>query len=194
MAMKKNILRRGFTLIELMITILAAIVLVIGISGMLAAGHKNYNNMFARVNSDVVRNSYEARSIFDSTVRRSVYEFVDLNTTHDNLVVYYYPNPSDLTTLGDYPTRYAMFYKAGTELKLQRGSFSGWPPPANPAPDSGDTVIAKNVTFVEFTIVGGSVRMSLTLDSTNNPGISNKLRTAKIDVTSTAIRFNKLPN
>jgi hypothetical protein len=192
--MKKHNIQNGFTLIELMITVLAVMVLVIGISGMLAAGHKGYNNMFARVTSDVVRNSYEARSIFDSVIRKSVYEFADLNTTRDTLVVYYYPNPSDLSTIGNYPTMYAMFYKSGKELKLQRGSFAGWPPPLPPSPGANDTVIAKNVTFVEFTITGASIRMSLTLDNTNEPTVPNKLRTAKIDVTTTAFRFNKLPN
>ena len=46
MTTRKQKIRRGLTLVELMITVLAVMILVVGISGILAAGHKNYNIMF----------------------------------------------------------------------------------------------------------------------------------------------------
>ena len=86
MSVKKKYFRSGLSLIELMITVLAAIVLVIGISGMLAAGHIRFNHMFARTTSEVIRNSYEARSIFDKIVRKSVYDYYD-QTSLNNITV-----------------------------------------------------------------------------------------------------------
>lgn len=190
MSEKKKQFRSGLTLIELIITVIAAIVLVIGISGMLAAGHKNFNHMFARTNSEVVRNSYEARSIFDKIVRKSVYEYHD-QMSSNNITVYYYSDPGNITTLGDYPDRYATFYLSGTDLMLQQGEV-GWPP-SPPTPGSGFK-IASNVTFAEFTIKGASIRMSLTLDDKDDPKVKSTLRKVKIEVTTTAIRHNRLPN
>ena len=192
MSEKKKQFRSGLTLIELMITILAVIVLVIGISGMLAAGHKNYNHMFARTNSEVVRNSYEARSIFDKIVRKSVYDYHNQSSSN-NITVYYYSDPGNIATLDTDPDRYATFYLSGTNLMLQTGELADdWPPP-NP-PISGGFSIASNVTFAEFTIKGDSIRMSLTIDDKDDPKVKSTLRKVKMEVTTTAIRHNRLPN
>src|SRR5512135_690841 len=125
MASKKNNLRSGFTLIELMVTVIAAIIVLIGISTMIAAGHRNFNTMYRRTTSDVVRNAYEARIIFDRIVRKSVFERADLASS-ENLVVYYYSDPANMS-LSVFPDRYAMFYKDGSVLRLQEGNCN-WPP------------------------------------------------------------------
>ena len=183
--------RSGTTLIELMVVLLAAIVLVIGISGMLAAGHIGYNNMFARATSEVVRNSYETRSIFDRIVRKSVYE-AHYQTSPSNITVYYFSDPGNPATLGNYPDRYATFYLSGTNLMLQQGEVTGWPPSSPPI--SGGYKIASNVTFAEFTVQGASICMSLTIDDKDDPTVKSKLRKVKIEVTTTAFRHNKLPD
>ncbi|MBN1975639.1 MAG: hypothetical protein JW787_18540 [Sedimentisphaerales bacterium] len=193
MAVKNKHFRSGVTLIELVVTVLAAIILMIGIVSILAAGHRNYRTMFDRTTSEVVRNAYEARIIFDRIVRKSVYDYYDLNEAGDSLVVFFYPDPDNIETLNDHPTMYAMFYKDGSDLKLQQDSFTGWPPPTI-TPEAGDSVIAKNVTALEFTVVSASIRMALTLDDTNNPGNKNALSTLKLNVVTTAIRHNKLPD
>jgi len=191
MSVKKKHFRSGLTLIELMITVLAAVVLVIGISGMLAAGHKNFNHMFARTTSEVVRNSYEARSIFDTIVRKSVYDYQD-QTSSSDITVYYYSDPGNIATLDDFPDRYATFYLSGTDdLMLQTGDVGSWPPPL--PSNSGGFSIASNVTFAEFTLKGDAIRMSLTIDDKDDPTVKSTLRKVKIEVTTTAIRHNKLP-
>lgn len=192
MAVKKRQFRSGITLIELIITALAAVILLIGISTMLAAGHKNFKTMLGRTTSPVVRNAYEARIIFDKIVRKSVYDYINIANS-EKIGVYYYSDPENMN-LNAYPDRYAMFYKDGSTLRLQEGDISGWPPPALPVTSTNDRIIADNVTGLEFTVVGASIRMGMTLDNTQNPAIPDKLSTLKLDVTTTAIRHNKLPD
>lgn len=203
MILQRYKFRRAVTLIELMITVLAVMILVVGISGILAAGHKNYNTMFERVNSDVVRNAYEARRIFDRIVRKSIIEYVEINEGRDDLTVFYYSDPNDLT-LVNLPNRYAHFYTgeigdgdADTELIVVTGVLNlvitdnqwFW----NEEEVLNTLTVAHNVDLVEFVVDGVSVRMELVLDNENVPENTNKLETLKMNVITTAIRHNKLP-
>jgi hypothetical protein len=187
----KNKYRKGITLIELMITVLAAIILLIGISGILAAGHKNFWTMSKRINSDVVRNGYEARLTFDRIVRKSVYGYCNLNAGKDELVVYYY-SQNKLLDLASFPDSYAMFYKDGNLLRLQQSTLANWPPTSIPSHNNTDPIIALNVFSVEFTIKGASIRMNLVLDDTGDT-TKSALETLKLTITTTALRNNKLP-
>ena len=200
MILQRYKFRRAVTLIELMITVLAVMILVVGISGILAAGHKNYNTMFERVNSDVVRNAYEARRIFDRIVRKSIIEYVEINEGRDDLTVFYYSDPNDLT-LATLPDRYARFYTVengeDNELIVVTGVLNlvitddewFW----NKEDVLNTLTVAHNVDLVEFVIDGLSVRMELLLNNENVPQNTNKLETLKMTVTTTAIRHNKLP-
>ncbi len=48
--------------------------MIVGISAMLFYGQRGYNTMYRRVHSEVVRNAYEARRVFDAVVRKSTVE------------------------------------------------------------------------------------------------------------------------
>jgi len=198
--------RSGMTLIELLITVTAAMILILGISGILAAGHRQYNTMFKRINSEVVRNGYEARSIFDRIVRKASFrdcvlsnERDDWEGTYDKLTVYYYSDPNDPNIIE--PDRYATFSKGPADPNLileegdiQPGTFSTGPVLINPGPS---IVIAKNVSeasdvpgiFSEYGNHG--IKMTLTLDDENIPGNTDKLTTLKMTITSTMIRHNR---
>jgi hypothetical protein len=202
MALQRYKFRRAVTLVELMITVLAVTILIVGISGILAAGHKNYNTMFERVNSDVVRNAYEARRIFDRIVRKSIIEYVEINEARDDLTVFYYSDPNDMM-LDTFPDRYARFYTAeigdgdaDTELIVVTGVLNlvitddGWL--WNKEEVLNTLTVAHNVDLVEFVIDGVSVRMELLLNNDNVPQNTNKLETLKMTVITTAIRHNKL--
>jgi hypothetical protein len=198
MKVQKYNFRSGITLVELMITVLAAIILIIGISSILAAGHKNYWTMFHRINSEVVRNAYEARSIFDRIVRQSSirrYNPPSVGLTGSNeLYVYYYSTPQDVNILD--PDRYARFYLNNNgseqELMLDQGPY-GWNNNICSSPTS-TKVIAHNVVPPAngmFSINGGDdIQMILTVDNTTVATI-NKLETDKLTLTTTAIRHNK---
>ena len=206
MTTRKQKIRRGLTLVELMITVLAVMILVVGISGILATGHKNYNTMFKRVNSEVVRNAYEARRTFDRIVRKAsikLYEFDDLrNGSYDQMRLYYFSDASDMT-IAD-PDKYALFYlgnidgEPDTELVLEQGDVqynsSGEPELINPI----SYVLAHNVIVDPaapgiFLRDGVSIQMILTLDNEEKDDSGNAiqgLETLKMTITSTAIMHN----
>jgi hypothetical protein len=191
MAARKNI-AGAFTLVELMVTILAAMALIVGISAMLYHGHMGYHRLFKRVNSQVVRNAYEARRTFDRIVRKSSIRRCDLLNGNNEAYVYYFSNPQDMTI--DDPDRYARFYLTGTELRLDQGPV---PPdtfetltPSSLSPET-TSVLAHDVTAPGvgiFSLRGASVRMLLILDN-NDPAV-NEIETSKMTVTTTAIRHN----
>lgn len=195
---KKKHFRKGVTLIELVITILAAIILLIGITGVLAGGIKNYKTMYERTTSDVVRNAYEARRAFDMIVRKSTIKRFDPSnadtTPSNNIYVYYYSNPKNLNI--EEPDSYAHFYQNNNrQLILEQGSvtgnfgaYPGLPSLSNP---TTTFILAENVSSVTFKVFMYSVEMSLVLDNENPPNTpQNKLETLKMTVTSTAILHN----
>jgi hypothetical protein len=202
MAVRQHNFRSGVTLVELLVTVLAVMILVVGISGILAAGHRNYNTMFKRINSDVVRNAYEARLIFDGIVRRSSLEVGYVFPTE--AYFYYFSIPLTGEGMVDIdafrgitqPNRFARFHVVGRELRLDQGAIpvgtdlSSAAPPSL-SPDSSRT-IAFNVDSVEFTYLGSAVRMVLVLDNENPPSTPlSKLETLRMTVTTTAIRHNR---
>lgn len=190
--------RKGVTLIELMVTIVAAVVLIIAISAVLAYGHMGYNRLYRRANSEVVRNAYEARRIFDRAVRKATIRRADLSADRNQIYVYYFSDP--LNTLIVDPDRYARFYISGAgddaQLLLERGQVTAGtfevPPPALPGRTPTSTaVIAHDVTpppTGTFSVSGAAVKMVLTLD--NDEPDRNKTETLKMNVTTTAIRHN----
>jgi len=194
MVVRKSKFRRALTLIELMVTTLAALVLIVGISSLLFHGHMGYRRLFNRVNSEVVRNAYEARLTFDRIVRSA-----DTGHAHispNELWVYYYTAPSvdELISLIR-PNRYAHFIVEAEELALYQGDLDAsadlsLPPPPN---NETRTVVATNVASCEFTQVGlgSAIRMVLTLDNeTDPPPGRTKLETSMTTISTTAIRHN----
>lgn len=210
MYVKRHNFRSGVTLIELVITILAATILLLGITGILASGIKNYKTMYKRLNSPVVRNAYEARRIFDRIVRKCSLE--DEHIFLDEAYFYYYNIP--LTDEGQVdvdaframpqPDRFARFYLVGRELRLDQGPVPdgtdlSLPDPPGLSADS-TAIIAYNVdsdaytdgSIKLFTNLGSAVRMVLILDNENPPNTPvNKRETLKMTVTTTAIRHNR---
>ena len=63
--------RAGFTLVELMVTIVIASIVLLGIGYVLVDAHRGYNKMFTRVHGDIVNQAHEARVIFDKICRQS---------------------------------------------------------------------------------------------------------------------------
>jgi hypothetical protein len=204
MAVKRNRAGSGLTLIELMITLVAGLIVILGVSALLFHGHLGYQRLFRRVNSDVVRNAYEARILFDLIVRKSSVRRCDLsiprNNGFDQCYVYYYSNAQDMTIID--PDRYARFYLNGDNLLVERGdvqlgTFEDAVPgrtedPTTPSP----LLLARNVVTDDsapgiFSLQANAVRMVLTLDNETTAAAGvNKIETLKMTSTTTAIRHN----
>lgn len=193
---------------------LAAVILIVGISAMLFYGQRGYNTMYRRVTSEVVRNAYEARRVFDAIVRKSTVERCDIRSVvgiNDEIYLYYYydetqpdaPAPEPIERyrymFPAQPDRFARFYLNGTNLMLQKGPIL---PPGTPlflvVPDDLDgteMLLAKNVVSCQFRTTGSSsVQMVLTLDDESDPAenVYSETQTLKMVVITTAIRHNKI--
>ncbi len=190
MANKRYRFREGVTLIELIIASLSAVILLVGITAIVANGHKNYKTMYNRINSEVVRNAYEAKILFDKIVRHAtIRHSIPSIGTSNELYVYYYSNPSDILSLD--PDRYARFYVNNGALYLRRGGIIPGTWNIDGSVPTTDMSIASNVSSVQFLVKGTSVRMVLILDNETDPQNVNPLETLKMTVTSTAIRHNQ---
>ena len=190
---------RGVTLIELIVATIAALIVILGASAILYHGHIGYGKLFRRVNSEVVRNGYEVRRTFDRLVRKASMERIDPRdgdyrflAEENQLYVYYYLTPQSLVI-----DRYARFYLAGTDLRLEQGTVTGGFQAAPPGlPDlstTSDTLLASNVTAPEtgvFAAQGNALRMVLLLDDETGSTL-HKIETLKMTITTTAIRHNQ---
>jgi len=213
--------RRAFTLVEVLVTAMAAVILIVGLSAMLFYGQRGYNTMYRRINSEVVRNAYEARRVFDAIARKSTVERCDILSPDDiygEIFLYYYydetapdapaPEPIDRYhyMFPAQPDRFARFYVTDTdasdqlELYVERGLI----PPGTPLfalnpialRDSGTSMpLAKHVVSCKFNTTGtSSVQMVLTLDDETDPAptVHSETQTLKMVVTTTAVRHNKI--
>jgi len=190
---------RGLTLVELMVATLAALIVILGASAILFHGHIGYGRLFRRVNSDVVRNAYEARRTFDRLVRKASMERIDPRdgdyrflADENQLYVYYYLTPQSLVI-----DRYARFYLSGTELRLEQGTVTGGfqtPPPGLPnLSTTSDTLLANNVIAPDtgvFAAQGNALRMVLVIDDETGSTLP-RIETLKMTITTTAIRHNQ---
>ena len=158
--------RQGFTLVELMVTIVIAAIILMGIGGVLADSHKGWWRMWERENEGIVPNAYRARKTFDRLVRQASIrrQLVDgepyLVVGNTSLTVYYYSAPLTALALD----KYATFRLAGSDLVVDYGDLQPgtWEPEGNP----GTMVLAEDVQAVEFTVQGTAIRMELTLKTT----------------------------
>ena len=199
MVVKKRQFKSGITLIELMITVIAATIFILGITGILAAGHKNYQTMYRRTSQGVVPDAYSSRRAFDLIVRKSSIKRVDpytiYSTPSNELYVYYYSDPNNISE-DTYPDKYGHFYKNGTQFIFETGSVTTiMDVPSDEIPPHtkesmlilADTV-SDTANSLTFTLSNHSITMVLLLD--NETGSSDPLGTLQMVVTSTAIQHN----
>lgn len=152
--MKK--VRRGFTLTELVVTSVIAVIVILAIGITLAGSVQGWRTAYGRAYSDVAMESYSARRAFDGVVRKAIRQGFWLSDTGEELRVKYYMGYQSI-----YPDRYARFYLAGTQLKLEYGSLDA----SGNASELGTTTICSSVSSCIFKTDGRSVQMLLKLDS-----------------------------
>ncbi len=153
----------GFTLIELMVTVIIVAVAILGISGVIAGSHRDYAQMFKRVHGDISNDAYTSRLRFDRICRKARAGSAVIDTSIPSLTVLYYSSPnvngSAILELSP-PDSFAKFYKSGTNLLLETGPVG--------TTDSTPEVLARNVAELEFSFSNPqdskSVQMLMTLD------------------------------
>lgn len=148
---KRPGVRKAFTLIELMITMVVMLIVGLAIGVVIVDGQTGWNTMYDRMNSDVVRDGYVARKKFDNVMRNASRQRNLLASDGSWIEVYYYSSP--LSTVVD---RYARFYVSDGDLNLEHGQI-------DPRSTSRVETVCENVTSCIFEQAGSSVQMILTL-------------------------------
>lgn len=171
MSEKRNKSRKGFTLVELVTTIVIASIVVSAICILLADGQRGWRIMYNHIYSDVVNDGYVARRKFDAIMRKASWQkfaFDDIN--YRWIEIYYYQDTN--STVLD---RYAKFEFDSDlgELNFEEGIL-------DPLQTVNIQTLCGNVSDCVFTVDGRSAQMILNLDN----------GTQSVTITSSAVMHN----
>ena len=156
MGKKKLIFQRGFTIIELMVTMVISLIVILGVGILLVDGQRGWNKMYNRVHGEAATDSYVARSVFDKVIRKARKDRFLLDDSGDWIKVYYYAD-SDSTDVD----RYARLFKDDAELNIEYGELYG---ELNSEITLNVETVCNNVSDCIFRKSGRSAQMILTLD------------------------------
>jgi prepilin-type N-terminal cleavage/methylation domain-containing protein len=145
--------RRGFTLVELMITTVIMLAVGLAIGVVIVDGQTGWNNMYDRINSDVVTDGYVARKKFDVVIRSASRGQFLVDADGAWIEVYSYASPSSTAV-----DRYSRFYVSDGDLNLEYGQV-------DPRSTLSVETVCENVSACTFKQVGTSTQMTLTLDN-----------------------------
>jgi len=183
---KKITKQSGFTMVELMVTVLIASIIMVAISGVIADASKGYNQMYNRIHGDIINDAYVARLRFDKICRSARAGTAILNADATTLQVLYYSKPNNTNDPNLPPDRYAEFYLNNTNLMLDTGTYN---PNTGVIAQTGTETVARNVvgSSLKFSapVNEKSVQMVMTLDK--NPAINSDY---SITVTCGSIMHN----
>jgi len=150
---KRPGIRKGFTLVELMITTVIMIIVGLAIGVVIVEGQSGWNFMYERMNSDVVTDGYVARKKFDTVMRKASREMLLLGEGGSWIEVYSYSSPSSTAV-----DRYSRFYVSDGDLNFEYGQL-------NPRVTLSVDTVCGNVSACTFKQAGTSTQMTLTLDN-----------------------------
>jgi len=153
MIKKRLTASRGFTLIELMITISIMVIVILAIGIALVDGQRGWSIQYDRIYSDVVTDGYVARRKFDAVMRTASRDKFLLDDAGSWVEVYYYAD--DTSTVVD---RYARFYTANGNLNVEYGQL-------DPTVTLSVETVCGNVSGCTFEQLGRSIQMILKLDN-----------------------------
>jgi len=154
MSKKKITAQRGFTIIELMLVLVLAMIILAGIGVVVVDSQRGWHRMYERIYSDIVTDSYIARKTFDRVIRQASGERFLLDDTGNWIEVYHYADGN--STVVD---RYARFFHEGDgQLNVEYGSLV-------PRETISIHTVCGNVSSCVFKGVGRSAQMILTLDN-----------------------------
>jgi len=144
--------RKGFTLVELMITSVVVLIVGLAVGVVIVDGQTGWNTMYDRLNSNVVTDGYVARKKFDNVMRSASREKTLFAADGSWVEVYYYASP--YSTVVD---RYARFYVSDGDLNLEYGQL-------DPRTTINVETVCQNVSSCTFKQAGTSLQMTLKLD------------------------------
>ena len=152
MAKKNLIIQQGFTVTELVITILIASIVLLGIGAVLSDSQRAWTRMHNVVFSETATDIYVARQAFDTVIRKASRERMSLDVDGHWLEIYCYQD-QDSTEID----HYIRLYEDNGSLKVEHGKL-------DPRSTLSVSTICGNVSSCVFKKKGRSAQMILTLD------------------------------
>lgn len=152
---------RGFTLIEMLVAIVASSILILCVGTLLASSQQQFNRINNRVNGSIATDGLAAQRTFDAICRKSSWRKCELDISGSDLTLYYYRTGSSSSI----PEKYARFHLIGEQLVVDNGDLKSgqWIPDTSSTP--ARMVLADQVENVQFTVQDQSISMVLTFDS-----------------------------
>lgn len=150
-------LRPGFSLTELVVTILIALIVILAVGTVIADGVGGWGKMYETVYSDVRDDSFIARKTFDRVIRNAIRQPISVDPAGAWVEVYYYSTSSMPVV-----DRYARFYRSRRALILERGTFT--PGDIGSKSVLSMEMVCTNVVSCIFKRDGRSVQMILRLN------------------------------
>jgi prepilin-type N-terminal cleavage/methylation domain-containing protein len=144
--------RRGFTLVEVVISTVLAGIVVFSVGVVLVDGPRGWRVMYDRINSDVVTDGHVATKMFEAVVRKADGENFLVDDNGNWIEVYYYEDEGSVVA-----DRYVRFYEADGELNVEYGKLC-------PKQTLSVQPVCGNVSDCVFRVAGRSAQMILTLD------------------------------
>lgn len=169
--MKRNFRQQGFTLVELVVTIIISSILVSAIAVVMMDTQRSWSNSYSKVFGGAVNDAAVAKTAFDHIVRKASHLTHQLNST-DDLTVYYYADWENSTELD----RSARIYRSAlnpSEMYIEHTRI-------NDNYLTSKVLLSENVADLEFLPIHDGYTMKLALDDGHE----------QIMVVSTAILHN----
>ncbi len=169
----QSVRARGFTLMEVTVTMLLVGIITLGVGVLLASGQKSWGNLFGRVYGDSAVDGFVAQKAFDTVCRKASLRKYVLSESGDSLELYYWQTSPTTST----PEKYARFYQSGENLFAEYGSMqSGTWQPDTTAPVT-TVKLAGGVDSLTFTVEGTSAQMFINyIDDTVTPVVCASVR------------------
>ena len=150
---KNNKTRRGISTIEMAVAGVIISIGMLGVSGVLSDSQRGWNIMYNRVYSDVVVKGNIAKRMFDTIIRKSSIDGVQIDPDGTWVETCYYEN-DDSTELD----RYARFVFSGHTLYVEHGRL-------DPRETTSINTVCDNATNCIFKKSGNSVHMLLSISN-----------------------------
>jgi hypothetical protein len=148
----KSKFRSGITIVEVVIAAVASVIVMVGVGITIVDSQRGWNRMYSRTYSDVVTDSYVARKMFDTAVRKSSREMYLIDDAGQWVEVYYYSSAAASEV-----DRYTRFSVSSGDLNVEYGEL-------DPRATSSVQTVCSNVSSVSFSGTGTAIQMILNLD------------------------------
>lgn len=147
--------RAGFTLLELIVTLLISSIMVAAVGVVMVDSHRGWLDSYAKVFGGAADDAAMSGAAFERIVRKASASRYQLNAP-DDLTVFYYRDWQSSDELD----AYSRFYRSADDPRqflLENGTL-------NPMQEQSTIQLASHVTGLRFLPFDGGVQMILLLD------------------------------